>query len=273
MTQQDERFREGRFTNACGTIPYRLFIPARRLGSQPALVLMLHGCTQSPEDFAIGTRMNTLAETHGFLALYPEQTPHANPNRCWNWFRAADQIRDQGEPGLITGLVRQIATTNGCDRRRIFAAGLSAGGAATATLGALYPDLFAAIGVHSGLAHGAASDMPSAFMAMRQGRPGHGRIDVPTIVFHGDADTTVNFRNGDAVAAQALPRTARPAIVSEGERHTRTAYSAGDGRWLLEHWIIHGGAHAWSGGDPAGSFADAQGPDASQEMLRFFFAR
>ena len=145
-----------------------------------------------------------------------------------------------------------------------------------ATLGAVHPELFAAIGVHSGLAHGAAGDMGSAFAAMRKGHAGRGRIGVPTIVFQGDRDGTVNAANADAVAAQARPVGPVRETVTKGEAgraYTCRRLVGPDGRSLLETWLIHGAGHAWSGGDPAGSFADAKGPDASGEMLRFFFGR
>jgi len=271
--RSDARFTAGSFANAEGARPYRLYVPERRLAPRPALVVMLHGCTQSPEDFATGTRMNTLAEQHGFLALYPQQVPAANANGCWNWFRAADQTRDHGEPALIAGMVRQVMAEHGVDPRRVFAAGLSAGGAMAATLGAVHPDLFAAIGVHSGLAHGSASDMGSAFAAMRQGHAGSGRITVPTIIFQGDRDATVNAANATQLAAQARPKAPVRETVTKGQASTCRRLTGSDGRSLMETWTIHGAGHAWSGGDPAGSFADPKGPDASGEMLRFFFSR
>lgn len=259
--------RSGTFASEAGTRPYWLFVPSH-LPPKPALVVMLHGCTQSPKDFALGTRMNDLAEQKGFLVLYPEQVAAANAQRCWNWFNPADQLRGSGEPALIAGMTQTVLAEFDVDPQRVFAAGLSAGGAKAAILGATYPDLYAAIGVHSGLACGAAHDMTSAFMAMRQGRPGVGKLRVRTIVFHGDRDGTVNPANADALTAQ-LNDPGAPQIehgqVPGGLAYTRTLHGA-----MLEQWKVHGAGHAWCGGDSRGSFTEPRGPDASVEMLRFF---
>lgn len=264
-------------------LAYRLYIPANRGTAPMPLVVMLHGCTQSPEDFAAGTRMNQLAEEKGFLVAYPAQSNSANMQRCWNWFRPGDQQRDSGEPGLIAGMAREILREDGADPRRVYVAGLSAGGAAAAILAARYPDLFAAAGVHSGLGCGAARDLPSALSAMRQGAAdlptptGTGARLVPTIVFHADGDSTVNPRNGDQIIEQlqrSLPVDWRMRVeegrVPNGHAWRRTLYADGSGRHPLEQWLIHGGGHAWSGGAPDGSYTDPKGPDASREMLRFF---
>jgi poly(hydroxyalkanoate) depolymerase family esterase len=243
---------------------------------------MLHGCTQSPDDFAAGTGMNRLAEEHGLLVLYPAQDNAANPQRCWNWFNPEDQQRDRGEPSLIAGMTREVMREHAVDPARVYVAGLSAGGAAAANLAATYPDLYAATGIHSGLPAAAASDLPSAFAAMRQGaapssRPA-GRKLVPTIVFHGDQDSTVSPHNGDRIIAQVRAMAEglqATAAVQRGEAPGGRAYSRrlhadAAGRVLLEQWMIHGAGHAWAGGSPAGSYTDPQGPDASREMIRFF---
>ena len=271
-------FEERSYANAAGRRSYRLYIPGSYRGQALPLLVMLHGCTQSPEDFAAGTRMNELAEEQGFFVAYPKQTRAANAQKCWNWFSAADQQRDRGEPSLIAGITRQIMAEVAVDRARVFVAGLSAGGAAAAVMGAAYPDLYAAVGVHSGLACGAASDVSSAFAAMKQGgRPivTTSHTTVPTIVFHGDGDTTVNPINGDQVIAQAKAAANLRLTVSRGEApggigYARSIQSEESGRPVLEQWVLHGAGHAWSGGSPAGSYTEPRGPDASREMLRFF---
>jgi poly(hydroxyalkanoate) depolymerase family esterase len=268
------------YANDAGSRSYKLYVPASWKGGPLPLVVMLHGCTQSPDDFAAGTRMNDCAEEHTFLVAYPAQPASANPSRCWNWFNGSEQQRGQGEPSLIAGIARQIMKEFPIARGRVYVAGLSAGGAAAAILGATYPDLFAAVGVHSGLACGAARDLPSAFAAMRQGgagarSPGARSAIVPTIAFHGDADKTVNPVNGDQVIAQATPAAHLETSVVHGKAdggasYIRTSKSDATGRSMLEHWVLHGVGHAWSGGSPAGSHTDARGPDASREMVRFF---
>ncbi|EGF93391.1 esterase, PHB depolymerase family protein [Asticcacaulis biprosthecium C19] len=277
------RFETLTFANAAGSRDYKLYVPSTYAGTPVPLVVMLHGCTQSPDDFATGTGMNHLAEHHGFLVAYPTQPQSANANRCWNWFRPEDQARDRGEPSIIAGIVRKIMADYRVRPGEVFAAGLSAGGAEAAILAMTYPDLFAAIGVHSGVAAGAAHDMASAFTAMSQGGKSALKPSdrtVPTIVFHGDADHTVNRANGNQVIAQChaqgpaghSPTSALHEGVSAGGRtYTRTVTSDTHGRVLSEHWLIHGAGHAWAGGHSAGSYTDPKGPDASQEMLRFFF--
>jgi poly(hydroxyalkanoate) depolymerase family esterase len=278
------RFDERSYANAAGSRAYKLYVPSGYHGQALPLVVMLHGCTQSPDDFAAGTRMNDLAEEQMFFVAYPAQARSANASRCWNWFKAGDQERDKGEPSLIAGITRQIMRDFPVEPGRVYIAGLSAGGAAAAVMGSTYPDLYAAIGVHSGLACGVANDIPSAFAAMRQGRFSavdashpHGRSGgaVPTIVFHGDRDTIVNPLNGDQVIAQSKAAAVLRTTISRGEapgkiRYTRIVQADDDGRPMLEQWVLHDAGHAWSGGSPAGSFTEPRGPDASREMMRFF---
>jgi poly(hydroxyalkanoate) depolymerase family esterase len=242
---------------------------------------MLHGCTQSPDDFAAGTRMNFIAEEQTCLVVYPAQRSEANQAKCWNWFRSSDQQRGGGEPSLIAGITRQIMRDYSVDPRRVYVGGLSAGAAAAAIMGATYNDLYAAIGVHSGLACGAASDLPSAFAAMRQGGGSNAGVistnapAVPTIVFHGDRDTTVHPNNGGQILEQSTRKTNTQKKVHRGQvpgghAYTHTVHRDAGGHGIFEHWNIHGAGHAWSGGSPAGSYTDPRGPDATKEMLRFF---
>jgi poly(hydroxyalkanoate) depolymerase family esterase len=278
------QFLAATFSNEAGKRPYKLYVPSSYRSGQPVpLVVMLHGCTQSPDDFAAGTRMNEAAEELACLVVYPGQTASANLQKCWNWFSEGDQQRGQGEPSLIAGITRQVMREYAVDPRRVYVAGLSAGGAAAAIMGNAYPDLFAAIGVHSGLACGAAGDMQSAFAAMqgggvsgtagvRSGAQGH---ILPAIVFHGDRDRTVNPRNADAVVAQsaaatALSQQAEHGRVPGGHAYSRTLSVDETGRPMIEQWIVHGAGHAWFGGSAAGSYTDPRGPDATREMLRFF---
>jgi poly(hydroxyalkanoate) depolymerase family esterase len=279
IVPEGTRFIESTFTNAAGSRTYKLFIPSRSEGRQLPLVVMLHGCTQSPDDFAAGTRMNFLAEEQNCFVVYPEQPSGANQSKCWNWFRTGDQRRGGGEPSLIAGITRQMMRDHAIDPKRVYVAGLSAGGAAAAIMGAKYPDLYAAVGIHSGLACGAATDLPSAFVAMRQGGGSKAIADgkpvVPTIVFHGDRDTTVHPNNGDRIIEQSAKATSPTTNVlrgrvPNGQAYTRTVLTDGGGQPISEHWNIHDAGHAWSGGSPAGSYTDARGPDATREMLRFF---
>ena len=281
IAPKSTRFIEGTFSNAAGSRTYKLFIPSRYQGKPLPLIVMLHGCTQSPDDFAAGTRMNFLAEEQNCFVVYPEQPSGANQAKCWNWFRTGDQQRGGGEPSLIAGITRQIMREHAIDPKRVYVAGLSAGGAAAAIMAATYGDLYAAVGIHSGLACGAASDLPSAFTAMRQGGGPETSVKagspVPTIVFHGDRDTTVHPDNGDRIlerstkAASSATKVLR-GRVPDGHAYTRTIVADRSGRVIAEHWNVHGAGHAWSGGSPAGSYTDPQGPDAAREMLRFFLA-
>ncbi len=298
------RFLDSSFTGAAGTRAFKLFLPGGLEGEMLPLVVMLHGCTQDPDDFAAGTRMNELAQEEGFFVLYPAQAARSNSHKCWNWFSPADQRRGAGEPALLAGMVRHVMQTHPVDGDRVYVAGLSAGGAMAAILASEYPDLFAAAGVHSGVAAGAAQDVASAFSVMKSGPaaaaswPSAGatrwptpardakadgaarQTHAPVIVFHGDADATVAAVNGDAVIAAAL--SAADAVAEKvddglaaGTRRVhrtvwRHANAGADAPTLAEHWVVQGAAHAWSGGAPAGSYTDPQGPDASREMLRFF---
>jgi poly(hydroxyalkanoate) depolymerase family esterase len=270
------RFIAGRHGEGRAARDYKLFIPPQAAAGQPLpLVVMLHGCTQHPDDFAAGTGMNELAREQGFFVLYPAQSRRANPQGCWNWFKRSHQQRGRGEAATLARMTREVIATYGIDASRVYVAGLSAGGAMAAILGQAYPDLFAAVGVHSGLPAGAADDLPAALAAMK-GQAGGASLPsaVPTIVFHGDADATVHPRNGDGVfaASAAHGGVVESEHLSTGARRAATRHRRTDaqGRVVAEHWVVHGAAHAWSGGRAAGSYTDPHGPDASAEMLRFF---
>jgi poly(hydroxyalkanoate) depolymerase family esterase len=268
-------------THACGAgqRDYKLYVPAARPAEGTmALVVMLHGCTQGPDDFAAGTAMNTLAEQHGFCVLYPAQSAKANPQRCWSWFKHTHQQGHRGEPAIIASMARHVMAGQPIDPARVYAAGLSAGGAMAAILGQVHPDLFAAVGVHSGLPAGAAHDLPSALAAMKSGPGRTLRAEpagsLPTIIFHGDADSTVTPANGDALMAAlgADGADVTTMVVQQPGRRraTRQVQRDAEGRERLAYWRIHGAGHAWSGGTARGSYTDPQGPDASAEMLAFF---
>jgi poly(hydroxyalkanoate) depolymerase family esterase len=272
-------------TSNSGIHAYKLYIPSKYRGQPLPLVVMLHGCTQDPDDFAAGTRMNFLAEERGFLVAYPAQASCANASKCWNWFQAEHQQWDKGEPSLIAGITREVMAGYHVDASRVYVAGLSAGGAMAAVMAVTYPDLYAAVGVHSGLPAGCAHDLPSAFAAMQHGgqpgRTGVG-IAVPLILFHGDHDATVHPDNADhllrqwtavdpvATSGTGPAATLRQGQASGGRTYTCELHHNARGQVVVERWIIHGAGHSWSGGSPNGSYTDPTGPDASREMVRFF---
>jgi poly(hydroxyalkanoate) depolymerase family esterase len=276
----------GVYENSAGERAYKLYVPSSHTGQPLPLIVMLHGCNQTPDDFAAGTQMNPLADDHSCFVLYPAQSNTANHSRCWNWFRREDQVRDRGEPSIIAGMTREILNRYGIDSRKVYVAGLSAGGAMAAVMGVAYPDLYAAVGIHSGLACGSAHDLPSALAAMK-GMPAPiartsgvagASHSIPTIVFHGDHDKTVHPRNGaDVISKSAHREGGHGGQVSiergqapDGHSYTRTVHRDAAGRVVLEHWLVHGGGHAWFGGSRAGSYSDPRGPSAAAEMLRFF---
>jgi poly(hydroxyalkanoate) depolymerase family esterase len=272
-------------TNASGTHAYKLYVPSKYRGQPMPLVVMLHGCTQDPDDFAAGTGMNFLAEEVGFLVAYPAQAACANASKCWNWFQTVHQQRGKGEPSFIAGITHEVMTEYHADACRIYVAGLSAGGAMAAIMALTYPDLYAAVGVHSGLAAGCAHDLPSALAAMQHG--GHAgqtgvRRAVPLILFHGDHDVTVHPDNADhlirqwatvepvATRATAPSVTVRQGRAAGGRAYTCEIYHDARAQVVVERWTIHGAGHGWSGGSPSGSYTDPTGPDASRAMVRFF---
>jgi poly(hydroxyalkanoate) depolymerase family esterase len=292
-----QSFVAGSYTNGHGTRDYKLKIPSGYRGQPLPLIVMLHGCTQDPDDFAAGTRMNEIAEQYDCFVVYPSQPQAANPSRCWNWFEPQHQQRDAGEPSLIAGITRQVMKTHRIDPRQVFIAGMSAGGAMAVIMAATYPELYAAAGVHSGLPYRAAKNVFAALTAMRGGAASAAAAakrdtSIPIIVFHGDEDSTVHPRNGEQIVSRSLATaeaddaahaadSAGPAAPSvrdcaesagdsSGRSYARTVHRDAAGNAVAEHWVVHGAGHAWAGGSQTGSFTDPQGPDASREMVRFF---
>ena len=261
------------------------------------LLVLLHGCTQDATDFATGTAMNAVADRYGIAVLYPSQTVSANANKCWNWFEPAHQRRGSGEPAALSALTQQIRIAHTFDPDRIFVAGMSAGGAMAVVLGEQYPELFAAVGVHSGLPSGVASNVIQALSAMKGGNhpamhqqstssiqgvspPTSGRAQ-PTIIFHGAKDRTVDVANAQAIVSKCISRASQDdnSVTSQHSQPssglnavTVTTYRDSEQRIICEYWHLHSAGHQWSGGNPAGTHTDATGPDASVEMVRFFLA-
>lgn len=273
-------FAEDRFTCDAGSRRYLTYVPSVAKGGVTGLVVMLHGATQSPEDFAAGTGMNALADEHGFVVVYPHQSPEDQAQSCWNWFDRSDQQRDVGEPAILAGLTRLVIARHDIPADHVFVAGLSAGAAMAVILGETYPDIFSAVGAHSGLPAGAARNVPTAFatMAGLWGGTGGDGPAMRTSVFHGSADGTVVPSNGDRIAlnAQEDGHDAHDSVENVGRTNGRTFHTSttfgDDGREAVEHWLVDGTGHAWSGGHASGSYTDTRGPDASAEMIRFFFA-
>lgn len=267
-----------------GSRGFKLYLPASQPKRPKGLILMLHGCNQTPDDFAVGTNMNALAEKHGLAIAYPAQKRRNNAASCWNWFKPGNQIRGAGEPAMLAALTRKLMREFGLYRDCVFVAGLSSGGAMAAILADLYPDVFSAAGIHSGLTRGAARDVISAMSAMRSGGVPMGVMPnfaaqsnpIRRIVFQGDSDSTVHASNAPMIVAAALGDDVVATKVTNrsvrGRGYTRSDYARPDGLILLELWMLEGADHAWSGGRAAGSYTDAKGPDASAQMIRFFLA-
>ena len=277
---------EGDFTSRAYTfegqsLSYMLYVPPHKAGRDLSLVLMLHGCTQNPQDFAVGTQMNSLADEFGLIVAYPEQPRTANSSGCWNWFDGKHQKHGTGEPAMLAGLAKSLAREFNIGATRVFAAGLSAGGAMAEILASTYPREFAAVGIHSGLPYGAANSVMSAFGAMkgttRMMRPASAKVDrgIRRIVFHGASDATVHPSNGERIldGTRQLSNTAHETETTteiNGRSVTRILLKNDKGHAMAEHWVVTGGGHAWFGGNRHGSYTEAKGPDASREMVRFF---
>ncbi len=283
---------------------YWLYVPLRYQQGRPTpLLVMLHGCSQTPDDFAVGTEMNYYAEQYHLLVLYPEQPRKANAGKCWNWFRPEHQTRDGGEPAEIAALVEQIHTGYTVDRERVYVAGISAGAAMAVILAATYPDLFAAIGVSAGVAYKASTNLPGSLLVLARGNAdprqqgqlayaamGPHRRVMPVVAFHGMSDTTVSPRNSEHVINQwfwtnhlvtngahadhtdPAPAAVTPGSVPGGHSFTEYIYHDQHGRTVLKKYLVDGMKHSWSGGAADGSFTDPLGPKASQLMLDFFLS-
>lgn len=287
------RFESGTFSGPSGSRSYRLYVP-EELPQRPALVVMLHGCTQDAADFAAGTRMDEHARVRGFLALYPEQTSEHHPQKCWQWYDEAHQRADAGEPALLAAMVRRVAEERGADPERVYLAGISAGGSMAWVLAVTHPGLFAKVAVHSAVPYGVATDVNGALAALQAGAgdpsraverivaaaAGAPRLP-PALVLHGAADPVVRPINGDegaclwaeamggADGSRALVRR-EDELEEGGRRVRRVRWAAADGAVAVEGWRIEGLGHAWSGGSPDGSYTDPEGPDATARIVEFF---
>ncbi len=297
----------GSATGASGSRNYRLWVPSGYDKSTAGpLVMMLHGCMQKPEELAVISGMNELADKNNFLVVYPEQSNQANPLRCWNWFETKHQERDSGEPSLLAAIIRQLGSTHKVDVRRVYVAGISAGAAMAVVMAATYPDLFSGVGVMAGLAFKAGTTVETGLAAMKQGGPDPKQQGLlafkamgnqssaksirrmPVIVFHGDADPYLSSVNADQVIAQwattndylddgkdndsvkSEPAKTIAGSIPTGYSFTRFVYNDRSGALLMEKWIVKGLGHTWSGSPATAPFADPKGPNASAEMWRFF---
>ena len=291
------RWLRSTYTGPAGSRSYDVYLPAghRRTARVP-LVVLLHGCNQASEEFVAATRFTALADRHGFVIVAPRQTRGYQPGGCWRWYESAHQARGTGEPAILAGIVAKVLAEPSrwrIDRSRVYAAGISAGGAMALILAATYPEVFAAVGVHSAPAYRSATSGGRALGAMR-GRgavvtPLAGARMAPLIVFQGTGDRVVHARSGTLVAEQWLAydaaRSAGPGDPhritrsraaarrsADGRRYTVTRWYSARGRKQLEYWRVEGLGHAWSGGLADGSYSDSRGPRASTAMWQFFAA-
>ena len=287
-----------------GRREYYVYTPAHyQPGSAVPLLVMLHGCDEGPRDFAASTQMNELADQQHFIVVYPRQTIGDQPLKCWTWYNAANQCRDRGEAALLAGITQAVQHNTArwtIDPQRVYVAGLSAGAAMAVILGATYPDLFAAIGVHSGLEYHAATTGPGAVQAMQDRGPdplqqghvayqamGHAARVVPTIVFHGTHDLAVHPVNGDQVVQQWMetdrlvsqgaytarfdkPSSDQRRRAPGGRSYRVKTWTDASGKVVQAYWTVEGMGHAWSGGRARMPYSDPHGPNASLAMYQFF---
>jgi poly(hydroxyalkanoate) depolymerase family esterase len=292
------------YKDATGDHPYFVYTPTTyHPGTAVPLLVLLHGCSQTAADFAAGTGMNELAERYGFIVVYPQQKRMSNRTLCWNWFKSSHQFRDRGEPALIAHVVQAVSENTSqwtIDSSRVYVVGASAGAAMAVILGATYPDIFAAIGVHSGVEYQAVTNIIGGLKVMfgggpdpvKQGRRAYEAMGsymrmMPTIVFQGTGDKIVHPINGDQVVQQWMqtnhlashglyvadfhnPTTTTFGQVPEGYVYTVSTWKDHTGKEIQQYWKILGLAHAWSGGNPAVSYTDPEGPNASEAMYQFF---
>lgn len=239
------------------------------LGPKPALVVVLHGCTQTAASYDTGTGWSTLADRHGFALLLPEQRRRNNPLRCFNWFRSEDNQRDSGEAASIRQMVERMIADHGIDPSRVYVTGLSAGGAMTSVLLATYPDVFAGGAILSAVPYRSAEGLQDAFEVIFQGRSlpaaeWGARVRAasdhpgpwPTVsVWHGDSDATVTPINQTEIVKQWLDVHGLPSPHSHEETvngHTRRVWRNAEGREVIESWSIAGMGHG-AAIDPAGA--------------------
>ena len=310
VAQAAGHFVDGTFSSDAGTRRWRLWVPSRYDKSRRhPLVVLLHGCTQDPDDLARGTRVSEHADRRDVLVLLPEQPESANPKKCWNWYDPAHQQRDGGEPALIAGMTRQVAGEWAVDPQQVHIAGISAGAAMAAILAVTYPDVYASVALHSGIAYRAAANVMEGVGVMTTGAPDSPRLArlaydamgararvIPAIIVQGAADPVVKPINaihtrdmwlamnalargigssGNAVAdaSHVTPDRRSEAHVSGLDAVTE-CYGARTSKSECEVEVltVAGLGHAWSGGSKLGTFTDERGPDATDAILRFLLA-
>ena len=297
------RFVDGVFTSEAGARRWRLWIPGAYDGrTRLPLVVLLHGCTQDPDDIARGTRVTELADKLNLLVLLPEQPETANPKKCWTWYDAAHQRRDAGEPSLIAGMTRQTLGDWAVDSQRVYITGISAGAAMASVMAIAYADVFAAAGLHSGIPYRAAANVMEGVAAMTRGASdpvqlattamadmGPRARAIPAIIVQGLADAVVKPVNAEHTRDMWLTmnalvrRDAAPAVRPTAEQRSEAGglgviTSCYPSRQVttgceVTTVFVEGLGHAWSGGSKAGTFTDERGPDATDVILKFLLTQ